>query len=186
MPGLARYSRPFITPSYGYYNCDCEPVNGYVHGYPGEKSHWLPIVNGGIHSESLPFGGSDATSVWQGYDPKLHICISYPNDGWFDRSGKSIPMPAPEGLSGSALWQTYRRDHSTGWNPGMAEIIGVIHRHDPVAQSLIATRIEPIRGFILNVLRREAAYFNWLQRGEPSGDDWTDWFLAKTRIGGLA
>ncbi len=29
MPGLARYSRPFITPSYGYYNCDCEPVNGY-------------------------------------------------------------------------------------------------------------------------------------------------------------
>ncbi len=30
MPGLARYSRPFITPSYGYYNCDCEPVNGYL------------------------------------------------------------------------------------------------------------------------------------------------------------
>jgi hypothetical protein len=158
----------------------------FVHGFPGEKSKWLPIVNGGIHSESLPFGTSDATSIWPHYDPDLHLAVIYPPDGWFDNQGRSIDMPNPEGLSGSALWQTYRREHPEDWDTGFARIIGVIHRYDPDAHSLIATRIEPISEFIIRVLRRESAYFRWQNRGQPTDDDWSDWFASASDIRSLA
>jgi len=75
----------------------------FVHGYPGDNSKWIPIVRGGIHSTSLPFWTSDGKSDWGQFDPVKHAAIMYPRDGWFDRDGNSIPMPLPDGLSGSAL-----------------------------------------------------------------------------------
>ncbi len=158
----------------------------FVHGYPGERSGWVPIVKGGVGSESLPFGGSDATSSWTYFDDKLHVTISYPQDGWFDRNGKSIKMPEPDGLSGSALWQTYRRDISKGWSPSSAMIIGVIHRYDSVSHSLVATRVEAIRDFALQALRCEAAYFHWLENRRPAGTELSDWVYAEQRIPSLA
>ena len=158
----------------------------FVHGYPGERSGWLPIMNGGVGSESLPFGGSDASSSWMDFDDKLHVTITYPPDGWFDRNGKPIKMPEPEGLSGSALWQTYRRDISKDWSASVSRIIGVIHRYDPVSNSLVATRIEAVRDFALMVIRREAAYFHWLANGQPAGTELADWAYAEQRIPALA
>ena len=29
------------------------------------------------------------------------------------------------------------------------------------------------------------AYFSWLDRGKPHGDDWADWFAAEKDIQGL-
>jgi len=58
----------------------------------------------------------------------------------------------------------------------LSRIVGVIHRWDIKSESLIATRIEVVRDFLLDTIRHEAAYFKWLARGAPQQDDWRDWF----------
>jgi hypothetical protein len=159
----------------------------FVHGYPGDKSKWVPIVRGGVHSTSLPFWTSDGDSDWGQFDSTKHAAIMYPKGGWFDRGGKPIPMPLPDGLSGSALWQTARSGSSREkWSPTLSRIVGVIHRWDMKSESLIATRIEVVRDFLLDAVRHEAAYFKWLARGAPSQDDWQDWFEVVRTIGGLS
>ncbi len=75
MPGLARYSRPFITPSYGYYNCDCEPVNGYDTGNAYDSVTYANAISGSgclakLGAGMLTLAGSNtytgATTVYAG------------------------------------------------------------------------------------------------------------------------
>jgi len=155
----------------------------FVHGYPGEKSRWVPIVKGGIYSTSMPFWTSDCVSNWNQFDEGKHLAIMYPKDGWFDETKKPIPMPLPFCMSGSAVWQTNRRD-STGaaWSSEQARIVGLVHLWNEPAESLIATRVEVIRDFLLDALRHEDAYALWEERGRPLWDDLRDWCEAERHI----
>lgn len=158
----------------------------FVHGYPGERSKWAPIVNGGIHSTSLPFWTSDGKSNWSKFDSQAHFAVQYPRDGWFDENQNLIPMPEPYCMSGSAVWQTHRRESTTdSWSPQLSRIVGLVHRWNDTAESLIATRIEVVLAFLLDVLRHEAAYFLWDERKRPLWDDLPDWCEAERRLSNL-
>ncbi len=156
----------------------------FIHGYLGERSKWLPIVKGGIHSTSLPMWTvvrSGRTS-WPHFTDALHCAVEYWPTGWRDEHGTPIERPDPHGLSGSAVWRLSLKRHGAAWAPEHARIIGVLHRVDPSGDCLILTRIEEVRGFILRSLRREFAYLSWLRREKPEHDDWTDWFAAVATI----
>ena len=45
-------------------------------------------------------------------------------------------------------------------------------------QSLIATRVETVREFLLEAIRQERAYEFWEARGRLLWDDQRDWFEA--------
>ena len=110
----------------------------------------------------------------------------YPPDGWRDANGKPVPFPHPEGMSGSALWKTSRKERGSGWTVQDARIIGVVTKWDQNANSLIATRIEYVNEFLLFALRQEFAFFHWHDRGRPPGDDWNDWFAAEASVKSIA
>jgi hypothetical protein len=67
----------------------------------------------------------------------------------------------------------------------MAAVVGLIHRFDENSQCLIATRIEYVKGLLLSMVRSDYAFFRWVDRGMPAGDDWADWFAAEREVTGL-
>jgi len=158
----------------------------FCHGYPCHKSKPIRIEGGGVHSESMPFHTSDATTSWDQFDPAIHTVVGYPDVGWFDANGP-IPRPDARCMSGSALWQTHRSSAPADiWTPDMAQIAGVLILWDQKSESLVATRAEVVRDFLLDAVRHEAAYFRWRDRGEPQADDWADWFEVVREVGSLS
>ncbi len=155
----------------------------FVHGWPGKNSRFTPFFGRGIVSTSQPYGGwlTDETT-WPHFDPKVHIAISYPMTKLIDESGQPAELPYPSGVSGSLLWKTNRAGGGAAWTPEMATVTGLVHRFDEDKQCLIATRIEYVKGFLLTMLRDEFAYFRWIDRGRPMGDDWADWFAAESEV----
>lgn len=160
----------------------------FIHGYPGERSKWLPIINGGVTAESLPLGTvvRHEETGWVDFDPQLHFAMEYWRDGWFDEKGRTMSRPNPHCLSGSAVWRVNikGRNHKD-WRPEDARIVGILHRYNPDYDCLIATRVEHVRDFLLRMIRREHAYFSWLERGRPESDDWRDWFKSADAIPAL-
>ncbi|MGE3675825.1 MAG: hypothetical protein AB7K71_39515, partial [Polyangiaceae bacterium] len=105
--------------------------------------------------------------------------------GLIDERGNAADMVDPHGLSGSAVWATGRCTTGDSWEPSLARIVGIIHNWDERSQSLVGTRIEVVRDFIVRALRSRHAFSEWEQRGRPTGDDWSDWFSAVQAIPSL-
>jgi hypothetical protein len=153
-----------------------------IHGFPGERSRMITLL-GGLISRSVPYVTQEMPLPSQ-YDPQLFFAIHYPFDTQLLRfDGTRACLPNPHGMSGSAVWATnYVRKNEQGWTPADAQIVGLIFAWDQKHHALIGVRIEIVRQFLVHALRREAAYFRWLQRGQPDGDDWRDWHWAVTEI----
>jgi hypothetical protein len=86
-------------------------------------------------------------------------------------------LPEPPGFSGSLVWDTgYVRKRGQDWSPADATVTGLVFGWplSDQSDSLIATRIEVVRAFLIQALRHEAAYFRWLGRGKPYHDELTD------------
>ena len=86
------------------------------------------------------------------------------------------------------MWDTgYVRKDGQNWSPDDAKVTGLVFGwpQSNLKDSLIATRIEVVRAFLIRALREEAAYFRWLERGQPSHDPLTDWVLAERSIADL-
>jgi hypothetical protein len=88
-------------------------------------------------------------------------------------------------MSGSLIWKTNQVEAGSRWSPEMATVVGLAHRFDEKKQCLIATRIEYVKGLLLTMVRSDYAYFRWIDRGRPMGDDWADWFAAESEVMGL-
>ena len=88
-------------------------------------------------------------------------------------------MPSAEGLSGATVWKTNWSDHRDAWTPEKARIIGVAFDWDTDGGNLTCTRVEAVRCFVNEILRREGESFRWEERGSPEKDDWGDWFITK-------
>jgi Protein of unknown function (DUF2934) len=110
------------------------------------------------------------------------LTITYPMTELIDERLEKTTLPLPGGMSGSLLWKTNLRRAPAPWSPDCATVVGLVHRFDEQQQCLIATRIEYVSAWLLTVLRTEYAYERWLNRGEPMGDDWADWFAAKQEV----
>lgn len=154
----------------------------FVLGFPGELSRMSAFADG-LLTRAVPYLTQQAP-LPTAYDSSTSFALHYPYDKPLTMSdGKTSILPDPHGLSGSAVWAT--GVIATGgktWSPSQARIVGLVHSWDLNNHTLVATKIEFIREFLVHALRRESAYFSWLQRGQPLGDDWSDWFNAETFI----
>jgi len=153
----------------------------FIHGYSGAKSKPVRLLNA-VFSKTQPFGTFIGKSVYPWFDRRTHFAIDYPKTGTLDENQSPMRLDDPHGLSGCAVWKTNRTKAGTNWDPSFAEIVGVVHKWDVKAHSLIATRIEIVREFLLKSLRREFGYYRWLHRGSPLGDDLNDWYAACEEI----
>jgi hypothetical protein len=154
----------------------------FVLGFPGERSRMSGFA-GGLLTRGVPYLTQEAP-LPASYEHSTSFALHYPFDKPLTTSdGKSSVLPDPHGLSGSPVWAT-GLPVITGntSNPGQPKIVGVIRLWDLNDHVLVGTRIEFVREFLLHALRREFAYFSWLDRGMPLGDDWTDWFSAEAFI----
>ncbi len=130
----------------------------------------------------MPFHKFDGKTDWPLFNPNTHIAIEYPNAGWRE-GGKPIPRPDAHCLSGSALWRTNREHFSKAdWTPDKARVIGVNILWTPQTEAIVATRVEVVREFLLDVVKHDEAYVHWEGRKKPEGDDWADWFAAADPI----
>jgi len=152
-------------------------------GFPGERSR-MSAFAGGLLTRAVPYLTQQAP-LPTNYDSQMSFALHYPYDKPLIKSdGKSGTLPDPPGLSGSAVWATGVIATTGGkkWIPSQAKIVGLVHSWDQGSHTLVATKIEFVREFLVHALRKEFAYFSWLQRGQPLGDDWTDWLKAENFI----
>lgn len=151
----------------------------FVHGWPGERSHEVWSLAKGIASTSLPYTTVVGKTGRAWFNDNIHFAIQYRVDGQHDEHGNLAQMPDARGLSGAAVWKSNWIVDPDNWTPEKARVIGVAFDWDTDGGNLTCTRIEAVRAFINDSLRREAAYFRWEERGSPNDDDWDDWFSAR-------
>ena len=152
----------------------------FVQGYPESRSRYTAFLGGPV-SDTAPYITYTLESTWSAYDAENHFLVHYPgpDEEQISEVGKPIFLPSPEGLSGCGVWSL---GQSLRGFAGAGKFVGVAHRHVEDKRALFVTRIEPILAFVLEALRRRAAYKNWLERGCPLWDDLTDWDVACAMI----
>lgn len=153
----------------------------FVHGFMGKLSRYSAMA-GGIRSGSLALVTIIGTSTLTEFDLRLHTALDYPEESLIKQGGRSQEFLLPPGLSGAPVWRTHWNEKSVPWVPEDAEFVGIVTRWDKEAQALIMLRAEAVRECFLDFIRREFAYYHWLNRGKPSNDDWCDWFQATSHI----
>jgi hypothetical protein len=155
----------------------------FIMGFSGERSHFSPSL-GMIFSTGTPFLTQEA-SLTPPYLPNFHFALHYSGTDARSLNKSDRGLPVPLGFSGSLVWNTRAVEclrSSYPWTPHEARATGLVWGWDTKAGCLIATRIEHVRLFLLQAIRQEMAYFHWLQRGAPAGDDLTDWSYAVRNI----
>ena len=155
----------------------------FVQGFLGIKSHMLSTLDEGLFSRSLAYL-SQVKSLPHGFDSKIYFAVDYPwNKSLLTKENKRDYLPEPDGMSGSGVWDTgYVSKQGSSWSPEDSCIVGLICGWHHDSHTLIGIKIEIIRQFLILALRKEAAYFRWLERGKPNCDDWNDWFVATNSV----
>ncbi len=154
----------------------------FIHGWPSSQSRFTAFYERGVISKSRPHGGWLATSLWPGFERSIHFAVTFAPDGLIDVDGSPADFVDPGGMSGSVVWKTNKVGCRDEWTPDMARIVGLVHRYDPEARVLVATRIEYVKGLLLHILRSNYAYYRWVERGKPLWDDLDDWSAAENGI----
>jgi hypothetical protein len=123
----------------------------FCHGLPNELSK--PYF--GVHSDTRPHTAAFEKSVFDWYDPRIHVCIEWSPNEIFDEAGGSTRFVKAYGMSGSLLWTTGRVGCKSlhEWRPEMARVVGVLHNWDKDAQCLVGTRIEHVRTFLADATK---------------------------------
>jgi hypothetical protein len=183
-----KISRDFVSSA--CWETDYHPSDGeilFIHGYPGRNSHFSAIASG-LLTRTLPFAtpAVPLPPLPDKYDPDMHFAISFPRDiKMMDFNGRPADLPDPRGMSGSIVWDSrYVRlaKQDVQWCPQHAKPCGLIYAWEPDYDCLVGTKIQYVRAFLLQALRMEAAYFNWINRGKPENDALTDWIHAENII----
>jgi hypothetical protein len=84
------------------------------------------------------------------FDANLHIAVHYPREGKSAADNSSVLLPMPNGMSGSAIWDTkYVAALEAGWkwSPAQAEICGIVWFFigTPGPGVVLASKIEHVR-----------------------------------------
>lgn len=162
-----------------------EPVTDellFMVGYPGKRARFSALA-GALATTAVPYLTQQVRQ--ESVTSAEHFRLNYNPERAWSVSRRGSFLPEPPGFSGSLVWDTgYVRKRGQDWSPADATVTGLVfgwprsHQSD----SLIATRIEVVRSFLIRALREEAAYFHWLERGKPRRDDLTDWLWAEGLI----
>ncbi len=131
----------------------------------------------------ITFEVGDPSRTPREFIPDIHSLIHYGGVALRGDDGDVRESPDARGFSGTLVWDTkFIACQGEGWNPSMSRVCGQIHRWNDGHEVLITTKVQHLRDSLLNAVRREAAYFNWISREEPLWDDLTDWEFAERRI----
>jgi len=154
----------------------------FIMGFPKKRSRMIALL-GGLISGAIPYVTQEMPTP-SGLDTRFFFAIHYPNDVRLLRCDDTRDyLPDPDGLSGSAVWDTsFVAKQGQGWQPDDARIVGLVYGWDQANHALRCVKIEPVRDFLVQALRNEAAYFRWLEAGRPAGSDRTDWSWAVEAI----
>ncbi len=161
----------------------------FVHGFPGARSRFTAFFGNQVVSDSVPYltylASAEAPTDWKEegeFHPTKHFLIDYPAPEHLqiDQTGAPIALPNPAGMSGSAVWELAK--DLTFWKVPQSRIVGIAIRWDPITQTLVVTRVEEVRTFLLEVLWRRSSYFRWLNAGRPAGTALQDWLSAKETV----
>jgi hypothetical protein len=155
-------------------------------GYSDKRSHFSPTFKT-LSLHGTPHSSQVSDNSFQSYGP---VCfgMSYNPQATIKMSSSGADLPDPHGFSGTPVWNTrFYECKMMGqrWTPEESRITGIAFGWDQDNSQLIAIRIEYVRAFLLEALRREAAYFHWLSRGCPQHDDLADWIWAVQTVAEL-
>jgi hypothetical protein len=198
---IARVGAKFSLPS-KFLDTSFKPVDDreilFFLGYPASSARRMESVTprnirrgyfDTFPVEPLSFCGQLVHDGKRGrFDPEMHVAFKYPLVARTE-TGAVRDLLNPEGLSGTLLWDTKRVSawrRGVEWDPSMARVCGVIHTDNDGAELIYATKIEHVRPSILRLLRQERAYLHWIDRGQPFGDELTDWVQAEKEVPDLA
>lgn len=121
-------------------------------GYSGERGDFM--------FDTLIARGTSSTSREiilpqdERFNARFHIGLDYKPDLAHNVVGE-YGLPLPPGFSGSTVWNTRfveSRIAGVSWTPEQAVVTGVIWGWPSEASCLVATRVEYVRSFLLDVL----------------------------------
>jgi hypothetical protein len=155
----------------------------FVVGFSGQRSRFSPSL-GTLFTRGTPYltQEADVPGEWKA---ESTFALFYNSEGATSIDASTRGLPMAQGFSGSLVWDTkaVRCWHEgRTWDPDLAEVTGLVWGWPTSAACLLGTKIEHLKSFMLHALRREAAYFSWLSRGSPNGDDLTDWLIAVSEV----
>lgn len=155
----------------------------FMLGYSGQRSYYSASFET-LFANATPYLTQETKTAPDGFS---HMCFAIPYlpERAKSLSPKGAGLPDPHGFSGTPVWDTnFRRCNLSHrpWSPEESKVTGIIVRWLEATGDLIAVRVEFIREFLLDALRCEAAYFNWIHRGRPENDDLADWVWAEKAL----
>jgi hypothetical protein len=169
-------------------------------GFPGSTNirHDPPIptrtrrdIFGEVQNDAYPVltrAGNYPAFVNSHFDSVYHFLLDYPEKA-VSKGDVERDLAHPMGMSGSLIWDTkvaWALRNGVNWDPNMARVCGVAFRAAAKPDVVIATKIEHIRPFLLQSVRKRAAYFHWVSRGRPLWNEMEDWNWAEKQISRLA
>ena len=154
----------------------------FMVGFPGQRAQFSALA-GALRTPAVPYLTQEVPN--DAVASSGHFRLNYnPERATPVDSGGSF-LPEPPGFSGSLVWETgYVRKGGQNWSAADAKVTGIVFLwpKSNLSDSIMATRIEVVRTFLLQALREEAAYFRWMERGQPPHDPLTDWVRAEHLI----
>jgi hypothetical protein len=154
----------------------------FMTGFPGKRARFSALA-GALATTAVPYLTQQIPE--ESVTSPEHFRLNYNPERARSVSSLGSFLPEPRGFSGSLVWDTgYVRKRGQDWSPADATVTGLVFGWplSDQSDSLIATRIEVVRAFLIQALRHEAAYFRWLGRGKPYHDELTDWLWAERLI----
>lgn len=82
-----------------------------------------------------------------GFDPKNHVLMSFDQKNGFDKNGRHVAFPNPQGMSGSPLWELFDNDVQNANKEFSVAGVGIEHRKD--SRLMISTDIK----YVLEMIR---------------------------------
>lgn len=133
----------------------------WMAGYPGARIKQLAVGTFSV-CQALPtqeYLFHDDVEPHEKFDPVYHFAVGYSPEGAqsFDTScsSSSPGLSDPHGLSGSLVWNTRRLEcfyANQPWYPSLAVVTGIVWAW-PKSNYLIATKVEHIRQFLVDVIK---------------------------------
>jgi hypothetical protein len=158
----------------------------FMLGYSGQKSFFSPSLES-LMTNGTPYLTQESKDCPDNLGD-MYFAIPYLSELAKSLTGKSANLPDARGFSGSPVWDTRFRQHDLQgikWSPEESQVTGVIFLWRQDTRQLIAVKAEYIVEFLLYALRCVAAYFRWLNTGEPDGTAMEDWTWAEHAIPSL-
>jgi hypothetical protein len=117
----------------------------FICGFPSERSKYL---YGTLATKGVPICVSQTVHLGRADKNNRNFRMRYSPETFISQSERSKPLPIPNGMSGSFVWNTrfYECKRSgEQWSPEISQVTGLVHRWiSKNDTSLVATKIEHI------------------------------------------